>query len=44
MSGLPYFLLALPIVDLALSHPDAGDLMLSLWFLSIAWRRGWMRW
>ena len=43
MSALPYFLLALPIVDLAMSNPDAGDLMLALWLLSIAWRSGWMR-
>lgn len=44
MSSLPYFLLMLPVIDLAVSNPNAADLMLSLWFLSIAWRRGWMRW
>ena len=38
MTALPYLLLALPIADFALSNPDAGDLMLALWILSIAWR------
>ena len=38
MTALPYFLLALPIADLAMSNPDAGDLMLAVWLLSIAWR------
>lgn len=42
MTALPYFLLALPIADLALSYPDAGDLMLALWLLSIAWRLKWL--
>lgn len=44
MSAVPYILLAVPIADLAMSHSDAGDLMLSLWLLIIAWRKGWMRW
>ena len=43
MTALPYFLLALPIADLALSNPDAGDLMLAIWLLSIIWRMGWMQ-
>jgi hypothetical protein len=38
MTALPYFLLALPVVDLAISNPDAGGLILSLWLLSIAWK------
>ena len=42
MTALPYFLVALPIADLALSNPDAGDLMLSLWLLRIAWRMKWL--
>jgi hypothetical protein len=42
MTALPYFLLALPIADLAMSNPNAGDLMLALWLLSIAWRRKWL--
>ena len=41
MTALPYFLLALPI-DLAMSNPDAGDLMLAMWLLSIAWRMKWL--
>lgn len=43
MTALPYFLLALPIADLAMSTPDAGELMLALWLLSITWRLGWLR-
>ncbi len=43
MTALPYLLLALPIIELALSHPDAGDLMLAVWLLSISWRMGWLR-
>ena len=42
MTAIPYFLLALPIADLAMSNPDAGDLMLALWLLSIAWRMKWL--
>jgi hypothetical protein len=42
MSALPYFLLALPIADLAMSNPDAGDLMLAFWLMSIAWRMKWL--
>ena len=42
MSALPYFLLALPIADLAMSNPDAGDMMLALWLLSIVWRMKWL--
>ena len=35
MTALPYFLLALPLIDLAMSNPDAGDLMLFVW---MRWR------
>jgi len=42
MTALPYFRLALPIIELAISTPDAGDLMLAIWLLSIAWRLGWL--
>ena len=38
MSALPYFLLALPIVDLAISNPEAGDLMVAVWMFTVAWR------
>ena len=38
MSALPYFLLVLPLVDLAMSNPDAGDLMLALWMFILAWQ------
>ncbi len=43
MTALPYFLLALPFIDLAISNPDIGDLMLALWLFSITWRMGWLR-
>lgn len=43
MTALPYFLLALPILELAIFNPDAGDLMLAAWLLSITWRMGWLR-
>ena len=43
MTALPYFLLALPIIDLAMSNPDAGDLILALWLLNITWRMKWLR-
>jgi len=43
MTALPYFLLALPLIDLAMSNPDAGDLMLFIWLIGMAWRMGWMR-
>ncbi len=43
MTAIPYFLLALPIIELATSNPDAGDLMLATWLLSITWRMGWLR-
>ena len=42
MSALPYFLLLLPLVDLALANPDAGDLMLALWMFVLAWKNGWL--
>jgi len=42
MTALPYFLLALPIADLAMSNPDAVDLMLAIWLLRIAWRMKWL--
>ena len=41
MSALPYFLLALPIVDLAISNPEAGDLMVAVWMFNVAWRMKW---
>lgn len=43
MTAVPYFLLALPVVDLAISNPDAGELMFALWLLSISWKLGWLR-
>jgi hypothetical protein len=43
MTALPYFLLALPVIELATSSPDAVDLMLAIWLLSITWRMGWLR-
>ena len=43
MTAIPYFLLALPIIELAMSTPDAGDLMLAIWLLSITWRVGWLQ-
>jgi len=43
MTALPYFLLILPLIDLAMSNPDAVDLMLFAWLLSITWRLGWLR-
>jgi len=43
MTALPYFLLMLPLIDLAMSNPDAGDLMLFAWMVSITWRLGWLR-
>ena len=42
MTALPYFLMVLPLIDLAMSNPDAGDLMLFVWLLSIAWRMKWL--
>jgi len=42
MTAFPYFLLMLPLVDLAMSNPDAGDLMLALWMLTLAWKNGWL--
>ena len=42
MTALPYFLLMLPLIDLAMSNPDAGDLMLAMWLLSMAWRMKWL--
>jgi len=33
----------LPLIDLAMSNPDAGDLMLFIWLIAMAWRMGWMR-
>ena len=42
MTALPYFLLVLPLIDLAMSNPDVGDLMLATWLLSIAWRMKWL--
>ena len=35
MTALPYFLLILPLIDLAMSNPDAGDLMVFVWMFSI---------
>ncbi|MEJ7591161.1 MAG: hypothetical protein WKF77_06400 [Planctomycetaceae bacterium] len=43
MTAFPYFLLILPLIDLAISIPDAGDLMLLIWITGMAWRMGWMR-
>ena len=43
MAALPYFLLALPIIELVMYTPDAGDLMLAVWLLNITWRMGWLR-
>ena len=43
MTALPYFLLALPIIELAMSTSDVGDLLLAIWLLSITWRMGWLR-
>lgn len=43
MTALPYFLLALPLIDLAMANPDAGDLMLFVRMLSMTWRLGWLR-
>ena len=42
MSALPYFLLMLPLVDLAMSNPDASDLMVALWLFFLAWKNGWL--
>ena len=42
MTAIPYFLLALPIIELAMSNPDAGNLLLAIWLLSITWRMGWL--
>ena len=42
MTALPYFLLALPIADLAMSNPDAVEMMLALRLLSVAWRMKWL--
>ncbi len=42
MTAIPYFLLALPIIELAMSNADAGHLMLAIWLLSITWRMGWL--
>ncbi len=42
MTALPYFLLVLPLIDLAMSNPDAGDLMLFIWLIVMAWRMGWL--
>jgi hypothetical protein len=43
MTAIPYFLLALPIADFALSNPETGILMLTIWLLNIVWRLGWLR-
>lgn len=43
MTAIPYILLALPVVDLAISNPDAGELLLTLCLLSISWKFGWLR-
>jgi hypothetical protein len=42
MSALPYFLLMVPLVDLAMSNPHAGDLMLALWMFILAWKNDWL--
>ena len=42
MSAFPYFLLMLPLVDLAMSNPDASDMIVALWMITLAWKNGWL--
>ncbi len=42
MSAFPYFLRMLPLVDLTMSNPDAGDLMVALWMFILAWKNRWL--
>ncbi len=42
MTALPYFLLALPIIDLIRLYPDGGDILLFGGLLFLAWRNRWL--
>jgi len=42
MTAIPYFLLLVPLVDLSMSNPDAGDLLLALGMFVVAWKNGWL--
>lgn len=42
MTAIPYFLLTLPLIDLIVSHPDVGNLLLVAWLFCIARRTGWL--
>lgn len=43
MTAVPYFLLLLPLIELAMSNPDAGDLLLLAAIIMLGWKNRWLR-